>query len=189
MKRKYERIIGLLVIVMTVIGCAPVKETAKVMWGSSQETAKVMWGSSTRALEKARENSLVKTYRCELNDCFDAVLSLARARTTINLKSYAEEHNVQEPQAEESVQDEKGENVHVQQTNDFFEIFKKDRKKGYLVVMGIKGSVNTTEVGIFFSTYSPGVTKIEISSLSANAKRHVAQGVFGQLDLKFETAL
>ncbi len=199
MKRKHDVIIGLLIILVSVIGCAPVKKTVKVVWGLSNETAKEMWGSSTRALEKARANSIIKTYRCELNDCFDAVLSLARKTTTTNLQSYSEGHTIQDPQAA-APQDtatapiglgplEEGENVRTQQTSDFFEVFKKDRKKGYLVVIGIKGSVDTTEAGIFFSTYSPGVTKIEISSLSSNAKRHLAQDIFGQLDLKFETAL
>ena len=159
------------------IGCAPIKETAKVFWGSS-----------TKALEKARRNALSKTYHCQFDQCFDAVLSLARKKTMINLQGYPEQSAAQ-PQLttqDESVTEEK---VSAKQTGDFFEVFMKDRKSGYLVVMGIDGSVDTTEVGIFFSLYSPGVIKIEISSLSSNAKRHVAQDIFGQLDLKFEPAI
>ena len=33
-------------------------------------------------------------------------------------------------------------------------IFKKDEIKGYMVVMGVKGCVNTTEIGIFFDELS-----------------------------------
>ena len=183
--------LNILWLAVILVGCAPIQETAKTVWGSSQETAKVMWGSSTRALEKARANAIIKTYRCELNDCFDAVLSLARAKTAINPKSYSEGHTLEDPQAQTEAQEpvEEGKKIQVQQTGDFFEVFKENRQKGYLVVMGVAGSVDTTEVGIFFSTYSPGVTKIEFSSLSTNAKRRLAQDVFGQLDKKFEVAL
>lgn len=64
-------------------------------------------------------------------------------------------------------------------------IFKKDEINGYMVVMGIKGSVNTTEVGIFFDELSDNQTRIEISSLSTNAKRKVAHGLFHGLDIAF----
>ena len=64
-------------------------------------------------------------------------------------------------------------------------IFKKDEVKGYFVIMGIKGSVNTTEVGLFLNELSDTQTKIEISSLSTNAKRHVAKEFFHELDIAF----
>jgi len=64
-------------------------------------------------------------------------------------------------------------------------IFKKDEIKGYVVVMGVKGAVNTTEVGIFFEKLSDTQTRIEVSSLSTNAKRKVAQGLFHWLDIAF----
>ena len=64
-------------------------------------------------------------------------------------------------------------------------IFKKDEVKGYMVVMGVKGCVNTTEIGIFFVELSDHQTRIEISSLSTNAKRKVAQGLFHGLDIAF----
>lgn len=64
-------------------------------------------------------------------------------------------------------------------------LFKKDEIKGYMVVMGVKGCVNTTEIGIFFVELSDTQTRIEISSLSTNAKRQVAKGLFHGLDIAF----
>ena len=64
-------------------------------------------------------------------------------------------------------------------------IFKKDEVKGYLVLMGIKGAVNTTEVGVFFVELSDTQTRIELSSLSTNAKRIVAKALFHGLDINF----
>ena len=64
-------------------------------------------------------------------------------------------------------------------------IFKKDEIRGYMVLMGIKGAVNTTEVGVFFDELSDSQTRIEISSLSTNAKRKVAKALFHELDIIF----
>ncbi len=61
-------------------------------------------------------------------------------------------------------------------------VFIDDKAKSTIVVMGIKGSVNTTEVGIFFSETEDHQTKIFVSSLSSNAKRIVADKVFPKLD-------
>jgi hypothetical protein len=64
-------------------------------------------------------------------------------------------------------------------------IFKKDEIKGYMVVMGVKGCVNTTEIGVFFDELSDTQTRIEITSLSTNAKRKVAKALFHGLDIAF----
>ena len=64
-------------------------------------------------------------------------------------------------------------------------IFKKNEIKGYMVVMGVKGCVNTTEIGIFFDELSDTQTRIEVVSLSTNAKRKVAKGLFHGLDIAF----
>jgi hypothetical protein len=63
-----------------------------------------------------------------------------------------------------------------------YTVFINNKAKATIVVMGIKGSVDTTEVGIFFSDISDTQTKIYISSLSSNAKRTVAHTVFPKLD-------
>jgi len=64
-------------------------------------------------------------------------------------------------------------------------IFKKDEIKGYMVIMGVKGCVNTTEIGVFFDEVSDSQTRIQISSLSTNAKRKVARDLFHGLDIAF----
>lgn len=63
-----------------------------------------------------------------------------------------------------------------------YTVFIDDKGKSTIVVMGIKGSVNTTEVGIFFSETEDNRTKIFVSSLSSNAKRIVADKIFPKLD-------
>jgi len=64
-------------------------------------------------------------------------------------------------------------------------IFKKDEIKGYMVLMGVQGCVNTTEIGIFFDELSDTQTRIEVSSLSTNAKRKVSKALFHGLDIAF----
>ncbi len=66
-----------------------------------------------------------------------------------------------------------------------YEIFINDRQKEHIVVMGIKGNVNTTEVGIFFDEIAISQIKIDVSSLSSSAKEKVAQVIFEELDKKF----
>ena len=61
------------------------------------------------------------------------------------------------------------------------EVFIADRVKGHMVVMGIKGAVNTTEVGIFFSPVDENKLKVEITSLSTNAKKKMAAILFPRL--------
>ncbi len=66
-----------------------------------------------------------------------------------------------------------------------YQLFKEDEVKGYFVLMGIKGSVNTTEVGVFFVEENDHQTRVEISSLSSNAKRIVSRNLFHGLDIVF----
>ena len=51
--------------------------------------------------------------------------------------------------------------------------------------MGIKGNVDTTEVGIFFTQSNHTTVKLDVSSLSSSAKRKVAEAVFKELDQRF----
>ena len=64
-------------------------------------------------------------------------------------------------------------------------IFKKDEIKGIVVLMGVKGCVNTTEIGVFFDELSSTQTRIEITSLSTNAKRKVAKALFHGMDIAY----
>ena len=133
------------------------------------ETAKVIWGSSTRALENARVDAISKTYKCSFNDCFDAVLDLAR------------ETEIEVP-ADVTDKDKSPRTI---VKSGHFDIFIKNRKKRHIVVMGIKDSAETTEVGIFFVQPSLTAVKVEISSLSSSAKRSVADIVFEELSMRF----
>lgn len=114
---------------------------------NGQEFAKTIWGSSTRALEKARDNAVTRTYDKSYWECVRAAI------TVVNQNKWV--------------------------------IFKKDEIRGYLVLMGIKGSVNTTEVGVFFDELSDTQTRMEITSLSTNAKRKVAKALLHGLDIIF----
>ncbi len=58
--------------------------------------------------------------------------------------------------------------------------------KKRLVVMGIPGNVDTTEVGIFFRELKKSEVQIDISSLSSSAKERIAKAVFEELDKKFK---
>lgn len=121
-----------------------------------QETAKSLWGTSTTALELARADALRKTYLCDLKECYEAALSLGRNEGSLK------------PQAEK-----------------FFDVFLKDPRRRHMVVMGIQGNVDTTEVGLFFEDLGGGVVRLEVSSLSASAKKKVARAVFEEFDRRF----
>jgi|GEM_PF-513414 len=62
-------------------------------------------------------------------------------------------------------------------------IFQKDEVRGIMVIMGIPGSVDTTEVGVFFVELSDQQTRIELASLSTNAKRLLSKGLFHGMDI------
>jgi len=138
------------------------------------ETAKVIWGSSTKALEEARADAIKRTYRCSLSDCYDAVLSLERKKD-IYRQDESDEVSDEDAEIEDSAPLDTG----------VFDIFINNRKKRHIVVLGIQGNVDTTEVGIFFSQPSLTTVGLEISSLSSNAKRTVAEAVFAKLDTRF----
>ena len=55
-----------------------------------------------------------------------------------------------------------------------------------IIVINIKGNVDTTEVGIFFEELADGGSVIDISSLSSSARERVAEAVFAYLDQNFE---
>ncbi len=67
-------------------------------------------------------------------------------------------------------------------------LYKKDEVRGLMVIMGIPGSVNTTEVGVFFVELNDHQTRIELSSLSTNAKRLLYKGLFHGMDVAFGLA-
>ena len=132
------------------------------------ETAKVMWGSSTRALENMRTEAVKKTYQCGLNECYDAILSLGRDKRLQKI----------------DVSDDSQDSHH----DGYFDIFINNRKKRHIIVISIEGSVDTTEVGIFFSQPTPTTVTLEVASLSSSAKRKIAEIIFNEMDLRFPMA-
>lgn len=60
-------------------------------------------------------------------------------------------------------------------------VFIKDRRKSRVVLMHIPGSIETTEVGVFFLSFGPQETKLEIASLSQSARDVVAEMIFSAL--------
>jgi hypothetical protein len=125
---------------------------------SGCEVTKSVLGISTRKLENAIPDGISKSYKCGLRECYEAILAL--------------DHN--EPDLEP-------------QTEKYFEIFMKKPEKGQIIVMGIPGQVDTTEVGIFLSSEGGDITRIDIASLSTQAKEKVANAVFTELDSNFIT--
>jgi len=123
-----------------------------------QETARTVWGSSTRALEKARVDAVSGTFACSVEECFQRVTALSRSAVK---------------------QEGKG-----AQTG-LFDLFLSDPVRGVIVVMGVPGQVDTTEVGIFFQEMDARTTRVEVSSLSSRAKRTVARRVFADLANQF----
>ena len=133
MKHREMRVFAVVILSLTLAGCASVAEVGKTFWGSS-----------TREMEKRRVDAITRTYHKGYWECMEAVL-----------KAVAENHYL---------------------------IFQKDEVRGHVVVMCIPGYINTTEVGIFFVEISDNEVRIELSSLSTNAKRAVAKALFKDLD-------
>lgn len=136
-----KKITLIIFILFSTSGCAKIMEPI-------MEPPRVLWGSSTRALEAARDQAISKTYNCDFNACYDAVLEIIKERKYV--------------------------------------LFINQRSKERIVVLGIPGNVDTTEVGIFFSKLKTSEIKIDISSLSSTAKERVASAIFEELDKKFE---
>lgn len=156
--------------------------------GCSQlsEVPKFFWGSSTKALEKGRADAIQRTYHCTVNECFDAVVKL-----TIPAKEDEETPPATpaQPQSPSVPSMDLGLNSLSPGTMppkvDYLSLFIKDRKRNFIVVMGVPNCVNTTEVGIFFVSEEGGNVRVELSSLSTKAKKNAAEIVFKELSEHF----
>ncbi len=131
-----------------------------------QETGKTLWGSSTRALENARKEALVKEFFCPLETCYNMALELTKSRPTEEAEVLAENSP---------------EDLSLAEEQEIYVLFLENRREHFFVVMGVPGSVNTTEVGVFFSVVREDRVRVEISSLSSYAKARVAHVVFSYL--------
>jgi hypothetical protein len=132
------------------------------------ETSKTIWGSSTRVLEDARVDSISHSFVCDIDDCFDAVLSMeiVQKDTDVDVDAEADKESEQKPEKP-------------------FTVFIKDRVKSHIIVYGIPGNVDTTEVGIFFARDGSDAIRIDVASLSSSAKQKVADAIFKELSIRF----
>ena len=140
------------------------------------EAPKVIWGSSIAALEKARDTASVKTYHCAYDECFNAIVDLGTlpASWLPLAKSPSELTKVSQSPEEYTAPQVKP-----------FTIFQKDLIQGYIVVMGVPGNIDTTQVGIFLTLESNNLVQVEISSLSSSAREKVADIIFSELSRRF----
>ena len=145
------------------------------------EVSKTIWGSSIRHLENARQDALSASFQCSVEECFEAVLMIVgqeKEKTVEIVENQERNFYGNDGKNEEGVLKKELAVTHL------FDVFIKNRVKQHIVVMGISGNIDTTEVGIFFDEME-NVVKIDISSLSTSAKRTVAKAVFEALTLQF----
>jgi len=119
------------------------------------EVVKKIWGSSTMTLEKERSNAFSSQFECTFEQCYEFVLSYAR-----------------------------NEESEIDPENRFFDVFIKDPVKAHIIVLGLEGNVDTTEVGIFFYPVESGIG-VDVTSLSTSAKRKVSEFIFRKLEEQF----
>ena len=173
---KTKFLIFTLIIVLGAAGCSRLLEVPKFFWGSS-----------TKALEKGRATAIQKTYRCTVKECFDTVFQL----TIPPQVDYEAPPPVplEYPQSPSVTSTDLGLNSLSSATTpaqvNNLSLFIKNRKRNFLVVMGVPNCVNTTEVGIFFVPLDGGNVRVDLSSLSTKAKRNASEMVFKELDKHF----
>ena len=117
-----------------------------------------LWGSSIRVLSEKRSEAETQVFSCSREACFESVLAMT-------LPYGAEDRG-----------------------GDKFVLFAQDKRKQYMIIMGVPGSVDTTEVGVFFDLSDDARTKVELSSLSSRAKQAAAEIIFGKLSATFNPA-
>ena len=133
-----------------------------------KETAKKIIGSSTQTLqEEAAKDPITKTFYCSYQDCFETIMRLGRYQPSA--KPWEKP-----PEIDEGI----------------FNVFMSDlyANPPYIIVMGVEGNVDTTEVGIFFTRTTLETIRVDVSSLASTAKRTVAKIVFEELGTKFQIA-
>lgn len=155
---------------------------------------RTIWGSSTRDLERARENSIQKTYHCQVTECFDAVLALTVRPKELESLTPEEKLALETQRAETPAAyrptpgprpaDDPALPITPLSTT-YLDLFLKKPKQNMMIVMGVPNCVNTTEVGIFFTPIDGGNVKVELSSLSSKAKRNAGELIFAELGKKF----
>jgi len=131
-----------------------------------KEAAKKVIGNSTQTLQARRAEGVSKTFFCGYQDCYEAVMALGRRRESVKPWIHNDEPD-----------------------NGLFDIFMSDlyANPPYIIVMGVEGSVDTTEVGVFFERVTHETIRIDISSLSSGAQRSAAEIIFKHLEKNFKS--
>ncbi len=65
------------------------------------------------------------------------------------------------------------------------EVFIRNKQKMQIVLMDLPGTINTTEVGVFFAPVDEKKTKVEIVSLSLSTQETAANLIFPDLKMSF----
>lgn len=65
-------------------------------------------------------------------------------------------------------------------------VFISDKRKKLIVLMGIPKSIDTTEVGVFFSDLGVDKTEVEVDSLSIEAQETASEIIFSDLGKLFQ---
>ena len=178
--------------------------------GHVTEVAKTIYGSSTRKLNQLRSDGIRQAYRCSYDECFDAVLALTTTkveRSPVTRYAYPKDgqgspfgggdsspgtpenaESAPKPAAGAQVETDVAETDEAEleiSKKKNLELFLQNRRKGEMIVVGVPSAVDTTEVGVFFVREQDGITRIEFSSLSSNAKRVVSELVFAALSPQY----
>ena len=164
-------------VLFNLTGCTFLKNTAS----NIVESPKILWGSSTHALEQARPQAISRTYQCHLEECRGAVLKLTEAEV--------EEILSPQEESEKKANEEEGQSpggafksVNLDQK---FKVFINNKRKNLLVLYNVPGSVNTTEVAVFFSPIKENQVKLDIASLSTSAKLTASRIIFDVMGKNF----
>lgn len=163
---KTKPIIFILFLSVLLGGCSPLAETVKVLWGSS-----------TQALEEARPGAVKTTFRATVDQCFEVVAGLPKEKKLTETPSEGAAAPVKEKNLLGSPAEPEAKN--------HLNVFIRDRRKQLIVLMGIPASVNTTEVGVFFSSAGKDTTRVEVVSLSPKAQLTASEIIFKRLAQDF----
>lgn len=149
-----------------------------------EEVGKTVWGSSTRALEKARTQAITQEFRCPPQQCFDKVVAFVADIEKGPPEYLNPKTGVDAKEAGYVAPNDQHEKAFASPFPTL-QIFIKDTRRHVVVLMGVPGAIDTTEVGVFFTAQGEGRTKVEISSLSKLAKIRAAEIIFSELNKTF----
>lgn len=132
-----------------------------------KEAVKKVAGTSTSTLQERRAEGLSQTFYCTYQDCYNAIMALGRRKDSVKPWIHDESPDP-----------------------GVFTIFMSDlyANPPYIILMGVEGSVDTTEVGVFLERMTEDTIRVDVASLASGAKRTAAQIIFKHLENNFRSA-